>query len=292
MASKPPTLASVRAQYNALLSEFYAPNEVDAIFQLTAGTVLKKSNMQLRMMEQEPLSDEAAFELADVLAKLASGTPAQYALGKANFYGLELTVNPNVLIPRPETEELVDAIVQDPWLQAIDAPAIWDIGTGSGCIPLAIKSRLNQASVYASDVSPEALEVAQNNGNATGLDVSWQQHNILTDPCNPFNSAVDLIVSNPPYVREAEKRTMEPHVLDFEPHLALFVADNDPLVFYRAILNCSQEALKPGGKVWFEINEAYSAELIDLINCYTFDRPAVINDMQGKHRIVTAQKLR
>ena len=292
MSAQPETLQNLEARYTAALAPKVGEGEAIAIFQLAAGTVLRWSNTQLRMNAGAAIGQDDAQRLIDVLEQVAQGIPVQYALGEAEFHGLKLNVSPAVLIPRPETEELAQLIATDPWLKTQSNPTLWDIGTGSGCIALGLASKLPQATVHASDVSPEALAVATDNAQQNQLEVAFAEHNILKGPCNPFNQPLDLIVSNPPYVRDAEKSTMEPHVVNHEPHLALFVRDEDPLLFYRAILNCSEKALKPGGKLWFEINEALAAELTQLINCYTFDHPAVLLDMQGKQRFVTAQKLR
>lgn len=290
MEAHPKTISAWQQQFVEVLSARYPSSEAVAIFRLAAGTLLQKSNTKLVVDAHKALTTEQVGLLAETLEQLTDGKPLQYILGSTQFAGLELAVTEAVLIPRPETEELVAYIAKAVDIEA--NVAVWDIGTGSGCIALALQHLLPNATVCASDVSPAALETAQGNANRLKLPVQLAHHDILSGPCNPFNRAFDVMVSNPPYVREAEKSTMEPNVLAHEPHLALFVPDNDPLRFYRAILHCAETALKPGGMLWFEINEALASELIDLINCYTFDAPTVLRDLQGKHRMICTRRLR
>jgi len=220
-------------------------------------------------------------ELELALSKLILGTPIQYVLGRGFFYGREFNVTPHVLIPRFETEELVHLIIQE---NTLTAPSILDIGTGSGCIPITLSLELPQSRVVGIDISSEALEVAGENARELGAGVIFFPIDILREelPKGPW----DIIVSNPPYVRHLEKVAMHQNVIDHEPALALFVPNEDPLLFYKVITQKAVHYLNMGGKLYFEINEAFGLETKQLLEEEGFREVAVYRDLQGKDRIV------
>lgn len=223
-------------------------------------------------------------QVRKVILRLKAEEPVQYIFGKAHFMGHDFKVNESTLIPRPETEELVEAIIQAS--EKTKPKTILDIGTGSGCI--AITLALNtSAKVYALDVSPEVLQVARKNARDLDADVSFFEGNILTQP---LSSHYDLIVSNPPYVREIEKRLMKKNVVDFEPQAALFVPDSDPLVFYKVIGRQAMAHLSAGGQLFLEINEAFGPDLVQMLSSLGFSKVKLWKDMQLKDRFIRCTK--
>lgn len=225
--------------------------------------------------------------LENISSDLLANMPVQYVLGETWFYGLKLSVNKNVLIPRPETEELTDWIVQD--LRKINGSApirVLDIGTGSGCIPLGIKSKLPVAEVHACDISKGALEVAATNAKALGLAIELHEIDILAPSTAPDLPVFDVIVSNPPYIPLSDKSQMAPNVLEYEPSLALFVSDDDPLLFYRRIASFAKHQLKPAGHLYFEIHESMGAAVVQLLLNNGFEQVEVRKDLQGKERMI------
>lgn len=221
--------------------------------------------------------------------------PVQYVLGEAWFAGLRLYVNENVLIPRPETEELVEWIVDDQRAAGGGAvrPAplsILDVGTGSGCIPIALKKKLPAATVYGCDVSEEALEVAKRNAQTLDADVQFLRTDFLQTAAWPSLPAIDLLVSNPPYIPVGDKATMQHHVLQYEPHLALFVENDDPLLFYRHIALFARERMAPGGRIYVEIHEDLGPATVQLFTQQGLTGIVLRQDLQGKDRMVHALK--
>lgn len=221
-------------------------------------------------------------KLWDDFDRLKKGEPIQYILGKAPFYGHEFLVNSFTLIPRNETEELVHLILKEnksPGLKVLD------IGTGTGCIPISLALEMNQAEVYGLDISEEALEVARKNAKLLHAEVTFLKCNILEEL--PPIEDLDILVSNPPYIPEKGKAEMHQNVLDFEPGLALFVPDHDPLLFYRVIAEKGRQILKPNGKLYFEINEKYGLEVTDLLRSLGYQELKVLKDLNGKERMVS-----
>jgi release factor glutamine methyltransferase len=253
---------------------------------LVAEHVLLLSRLQLSVQRQTEVSDQQWQETELIISRLQQHEPLQYVLGNAHFYGLELEVTPAVLIPRPETEELVDYIVrenrQQPHLQ------ILDICTGSGCIPIALSAHLNTENVSALDISEPALAIARRNAAKYKQSITWLQKDILTEDL-PFTAgSLDIIVSNPPYVLEQEKTMMRPNVLAFEPHLALFVPDTDALLFYRRIAALSRPLLKPTGHLYLEINEKQGQQLQQLLQNQGYRSVTILADLFGKERFIKA----
>lgn len=213
--------------------------------------------------------------------RIKTGEPIQYVLGKGPFYGRDFYVNSFTLIPRNETEELVHLMIKEnpePGLKVLD------IGTGTGCIPVSLALDMNNPEVYAVDISEEALKIAAKNAEALGAKVSFSKCDILNQ--SPEVPQLDLLVSNPPYVLLKEKELMHKNVLDFEPELALFVSDNDPLLFYRAIASKGLELLSEKGKLYFEINEQYGKEVVQLLESLGYTAVRLIKDLNGRDRMV------
>jgi release factor glutamine methyltransferase len=269
------------------VAHIYEAHEANAIAMLVAEQVLQLSRLQLSVERQQPVS-EATWQQADaIIERLQQHEPLQYVLGCAHFYGLELEVGPAVLIPRPETEELVDLIIrahaQQQHLQ------ILDVCTGSGCIPIALSAHLSAENVYGLDISEPALAIARKNALKYNQPISWLQQDILQHDLALPPAALDIIVSNPPYVLEQEKTLMRKNVLTFEPHLALFVPDNNALLFYKRISELGLIYLKPGGKLYFEINEQQAAPLVRLLAELGYGLVEVLQDLFGKDRFIRAQ---
>ena len=226
-------------------------------------------------------------DLEQAVDRLLQGEPVQYVTGVARFGDLVLKVNPSVLIPRPETEEIVERIVSDrPFLSP---RRVWDIGTGSGCIAIALAKRYPGAEVVAFDISEDALATARENALLNEVKVDFVCDDVLHPRSEIFNEPVDLVVSSPPYVCESEKAGMEHNVLDHEPATALFVPDDDPLRFYRQILRLSRRQLKPDGEVWFEINEAMGKEMLGLCEAEGFATAELFDDFAGRPRACMAR---
>ncbi|KIA96479.1 hypothetical protein OC25_01615 [Pedobacter kyungheensis] len=277
-------IEELEAIYQSELETLYDGEEAKALFSLAAEHVLALSPTRLRMDRDTDVTFIHEQQLLSILNDLQLGKPIQYILGEAHFYGLVFKVNEHVLIPRPETEELVDWVIADNNSQfAVSDIKILDIGTGSGCIPVTLKKHLPQAKVSTLDVSGEAIAVARQNAMQNGVEVDFIEADILS-----FKSELkfDVIVSNPPYIRLLELAEMHENVLANEPHLALFVSDEDPLIFYEAIASFAQTNLNPGGKLYFEINEYLGKETVDMLDTKGFKNIELRKDMQGKNRMV------
>ena len=280
------TLKSIRDQYRQQLGQIYPEWEIDSIHSLVIEHTLGLSRADRVLRAAESLEEKKESELLDVLERLKKEEPIQYILGKTEFYGLELAVNPHVLIPRPETEELVRWILDS---TENKTPRILDLGAGSGCIPLALKKELPNANVFGLDKSPEALELAIQNSKVLNLDVEFRRFDILEDSLLESES-FDILVSNPPYVRYSERIHMKSNVLKYEPEMALFVADADPLIFYRRIADLGRDHLTPGGLLFFEINEEYGQEILELLRSKGYSVVELRKDLNGRDRMVKAQK--
>lgn len=240
----------------------------------------------IRLTDDYPLSDYIRSKIEDILGRLERHEPLQYILGEAHFYGLDLHVEPGVLIPRPETEELVRVI-------AADNPSsdlrVVDLGTGSGAIAIALSRYMSFPEITAIDLSPKAIEVATDNVKALKCNGIRVAQGDMTK-WNPESASLDVVVSNPPYVDESEKAGMEANVRDYEPAEALFVPDSDPLKFYRAIAPEALEGLKPGGRLYFEINPRHADELKAMLAHDGFTNVELWRDAQGAYRYIKAQK--
>ncbi len=266
------------------LEGLYPETEIRSFSLLMIEKVTGFSRTEIIVNKNTLFSDKQYHEIESFIEKLKNFVPIQYILGETEFYGLPFNVNESVLIPRPETEELVD------WIRTENDRSaslnILDIGTGSGCIAISLKHEFPKSVVDAFDISDEALGTAQSNANRNQLEVDFTKVDILNAP--DFEKKWDIIVSNPPYVLENEKSEILPNVLDNEPHLALFVPDNDPLLFYRSIAKFALKQLKPGGKLYFEINRQYGKATMDLLVESGFTDIELRKDISGNDRMVKA----
>ncbi|MBQ9362257.1 MAG: peptide chain release factor N(5)-glutamine methyltransferase [Bacteroidaceae bacterium] len=238
----------------------------------------------------EEIAPTQRQRLTILAQQIAAGTPLQYALGYSFFCGMKFRVNPHVLIPRPETEELVEWVINT--LPTTEGQHILDIGTGSGCIAITLAKRLPQAKVTALDISSEALQIAKLNARELHAEVDFLQDDILKYPLcslSSLRSLCDAVVSNPPYICQSEAVQMEANVLDHEPHLALFVPDANPLLFYDAIARKALSLLIPGGYLFFEINRQYGSEVISLLQSLGYTNIQLCKDQFGNDRMIRAQ---
>ena len=269
------------------LSTIYPIQEIESISMLIFEKVLGLSRIQVHLNQNKIISVANLAQIKEIVNRLIQFEPIQYILGETEFYGSRLIVNPAVLIPRPETEELVDWIVQD-YRQS--KPRILDIGTGSGCIPVSLVRNLPGASAEGWDISTEALEVAKENAQLNQVTVEFHYADILK-PVVPWqNNPYDIIVSNPPYITASEESFMHQNVTQFEPHLALFVPDSDPLLFYRRIADLATVALKSGGHLYLEINGKFGTETVELLRLKGFIHLILKKDINGKERMIKGEK--
>lgn len=273
-------------KYISDLKNVYDLDEAKALFSLSAEHILNLSPIKLRMQQAVSLLYDDYQKLLSILEELKSGKPIQHIIGEAHFYGSVFKVNENVLIPRPETEELVDWIIAEIQKTGIQKLDILDIGTGSGCIPISIKKYLPESSITTIDVSAKAIAQAKENAIILEQKINFIEADILT---YKSNEKYDIIVSNPPYIRILEQRDMHKNVLTFEPHLALFVSDENPLIFYNVIADFALSNLTENGQLFFEINEYLGTETIEMLKNKGFNDVELRKDMQGKDRMVKAK---
>ena len=264
------------------LQGLYPKTEIQAFVRLIIEHIYGFDYTQLLLHKNGKSGDNEIAEIKLLVERLKKFEPIQYILGETEFYGLKLKVNPSVLIPRPETEELVNWILNS---EIIKSPNIIDIGTGSGCIALALKNKLPEAKVTAVDISAKALQTAEKNAIGNNLDISFIKADIFDWEILKWET-FDVIVSNPPYVREMEKAKMNPNVLNYEPSSALFVTDTNPLVFYDAIAGFAKKYLKKNGLLFFEINEALTSDIESLLRETGFNNIEIRKDINGKSRMV------
>ncbi|TPD65813.1 peptide chain release factor N(5)-glutamine methyltransferase [Flavobacterium microcysteis] len=268
------------------LTPLYDVLEAESFFYILLEDFHQMKRIDLALHPDFIFTDKEIDKWNQVLEKLEKEIPIQYILGKAHFYGLEFEVNENTLIPRPETEELVEWIVKKNEFKG--KIKILDIGTGSGCIAISLAKNLPNAEVFAVDVSEKALEMANRNALANKADVVFMQKDILKT--ENLVHDFDLIVSNPPYVRNLEKEEIKKNVLDYEPHLALFVEDDDALLFYRKISELAQNNLKDNGELYFEINQYLGPEMINLLEAKNFKEIELRKDIYGNDRMIFGRK--
>jgi release factor glutamine methyltransferase len=280
-------IKTYRDQFKAKLIDLYDENEVDNFFYMLLEEYNEIKKYQLAIDPSLVFTSEQLLVWDEAVNLLLQYKPIQYIIGKAYFYDGVFNVTPSTLIPRPETEELVDLIIK----QANDVLnlKVLDIGTGSGCIAISLANFLNNGQVTAFDVSLNALEVAKTNATVNNAVVNFVLQDILS--LSELDTQYDIIVSNPPYVRNLEKIEIKPNVLNHEPHLALFVEDDDPLIFYRKITELALTGLTNNGILYFEINQYLGADTVDMIESYNiFQTVELIQDMYGNDRIIIAKK--
>ena len=282
------TVKDVFTKYRTALQPLYDAQEADAIVLTVLKEVTGQSNAYLKAFPEYEITADMQTKLKQILDQLITGKPLQYVLGHTEFYGLPFKVNPSVLIPRPETEELVD------WVLNSNLPPsainILDIGTGSGCIAISLKKNLPNAPVWAMDISATALKTAKENAELNSVNVNFIEADVLnsTQTFNLLPSTFNLLISNPPYVTPTDKQLMHTNVTDFEPHSALFVSQEDPLLFYKAIADLAIEKLVKGGLLFFEINESYGNEMLSMLTNKGFKEIELRKDMSGRDRMIKA----
>jgi release factor glutamine methyltransferase len=263
------------------LSGLYELSEVESFISMIFNFVFGYSKREMILNADQSLPESTILKINEIISRLKNFEPIQYIFGEAEFYGLTFKVQPGVLIPRFETEELVDLIIKREQNSTIK---ILDIGTGSGCIAISLKKHLPKSELWCCDISDKALEITRQNAELNKVEVKLEKFDVLGHS-NFIERGFDLIVSNPPYVTNKEKLVMRKNVLNFEPSLALFVPDDDPLLFYRAIVQKAKKLLNTKGKLYFEINEDFGNDISALLVKNGFD-VEVIKDINGKDRIV------
>lgn len=267
------------------LRPVYGNGETEAIIRILFHHLKGWNTVDILMHEADPLSPFMKSEIDKILSRLLKHEPIQYITGEARFHGMELKVTPDVLIPRPETDELVDIIVSG--REETEDLHILDIATGSGCIAIALSRSLKFPNVSALDISEKALDIAKENARNLKANITFIHADIFKwEPDENF----DIIVSNPPYIDDSEKADMEPNVLDYEPATALFVPDNNPLVFYKRIAQIAKQALNDRGMLFFEINPHHADELREYLSSEGFTDVEIIRDSFGKQRFIKASR--
>jgi release factor glutamine methyltransferase len=280
------SIKDIRLYLTKELKEFYKEPEISAIANIITKTITGVTRLHQLYMPEYNITDLQADRIIGICNELKTGKPLQYILGETIFYDLPFKVTGATLIPRPETEELVDLIIKENKGFTGD---IIDFGTGSGCIAISLAVNLPDAKITGIDISDEALIVAKENALLNKATVTLLKSDILKFDYEAVDN-FDIIVSNPPYVRGSEKIFMKKNVIDFEPNLALFVSDSDPLVYYRSILNVAQKILRRGGKVYFEINEAMGKFMTELFETFGYSSIQIVQDINGKERIIKGEK--
>ena len=277
-------LQKTKRHFTEVLAEKFPKREAEQLMRILLEDLFGIDWNQQLMNPDLRIDEHQHYQLSEAVKRLLAGEPVQYVTGMARFGDLLLKVSPAALIPRPETEELVQKIGTS--LAKEKTIRIWDIGTGSGCIAIALAKQFPHAEVIAFDVSEEALQIAKENAESNGAKVTFVHDDVLHPTSDYFNQSVDLVVSNPPYVCDSERSAMEANVLDWEPEKALFVPDDDPLRFYRQILALAKKQLNPDGQVWFEINERMGEEMLSLCRQIGFSNAEVLEGFAGKPRFV------
>ena len=286
MAVNIQTIKDIRLYLTKELIEIYDEPEINALSNLIIKTVVGTSRLHQLYNMAQPVTSLQEGRIIVICHELKTGKPIQYILGETTFYDCVIKVNRATLIPRPETEELVGLIIKE---NKGYSGKIIDFGTGSGCIAIALAINLPGSKIEGIDISAEAITIARKNALLNKAVVTFKKGDVFSFDIET-NDKEGIIVSNPPYVRNSEKQFMSKNVLGFEPHSALFVTDSDPLVFYRAILKIAEKTLLPGGRLYFEINEAMGKAMIKLYEEFGYSGIEVIKDINGKERIIKGTK--
>jgi len=279
------TILSLKQLIRKELSSIYPLGEIKSFIYIIFEQVLSYKKIDTNINNKEIVNEESLKIIYKIVERLKNNEPIQYIFGETDFYDLEFKLNEDTLIPRPETEELVDLIIQENFNKNI---SILDIGTGSGCIAISLKNNLPQSKVSAIDISSNAISIAKENAKRYNLELSFIKDDIL-NPSQKY-PIYDIIVSNPPYIRNSEKKLMLQNVLEYEPHRALFVEDNDPLIFYREIAKFGKQHLSQNGIIYFEINEKLSFETKNLLEDLGYNEISIIKDINDRDRIIKAKK--
>ncbi|MBD80095.1 MAG: protein-(glutamine-N5) methyltransferase, release factor-specific [Crocinitomicaceae bacterium] len=279
------TLEGVEKYIDLQLEGQYTKSEIKTVQRHLIEHYYNISSARQIVEKQHRLSESELLKIIFAMKEMKEGTPLQYVVGDAEFCGRTFKVNSNVLIPRPETEELVQWLLET---NESASPSVLDIGTGSGCIPITIKSELPNSKVSACDVSMNVLKVAISNEKLNQVEIDWYILDVLSTN-QPFKeNQFDIIISNPPYVLKSDMDSMDNNVLEHEPHLALFVDDSDPLLFYRTIADRAKVWLKPGGDLFFEIHEKQGKQVVNLLTEMEYSSIELRKDLSGKDRMVKA----
>jgi len=276
------TIKKIISLIKSELKDYYPEQEINSFIYLIFDYYFNYSKVHIQLNQDKEINENLAGRIISDSNELKNYKPIQYILGKTEFFNLPFIVVPGVLIPRPETEELVSWIISDNTNQF---QKIADIGTGSGCIAISLAKNLNKSLIYALDKSPEALLVTRRNSKLNRVDIHISSFDIF-DQNNHPDETFEIIVSNPPYVTENEKQFMHANVLHYEPGEALFVPDNDPLIYYRAIIDFALTHLKKDGKLYFEINESFGEEMALLLEEKNFQNIQLKKDINGKYRMI------
>ena len=280
-------LREIKKIFHQELNPLYGENEVTSFFYLLIEHYLGLERFVLALQPHLIVTKTEETPLFEALSQLKLQKPIQYIIGYTEFMDLKFKVGPEVLIPRPETEELVRWILEDCKAAKDKKLQILDIGTGSGCIPISLAKHIEKAEIHGLDISYEALEIARLNAEINVVSVDFFQTDILQQR---IQAVFDIIVSNPPYIRELEKKEMTANVLEHEPEIALFVSDKNPLVFYNAIVNFAAENLKKAGLLYLEINQYLGEEMLELLKAHDFEAIELRKDMFGNDRMIKAMK--
>ena len=276
----------IRKYYCELLCSLYEKDEANAMILILFKYYFNIDRVRMVLEPDLRLSESEMLKIHFAVKDLLRNKPIQYVTGETEFCDLKFKVNENVLIPRPETAEMISKIVNSQQSTVNNHCSIIDVGTGSGCIAISLAKMISNSNVYALDISEEALKIAKENAFNNNVNVSFIHDDILNLK-NNIETKFDIIVSNPPYVRELEKAEMHNNVLGWEPHKALFVSDNDPLIFYRSILEFAKTHLKDNGEVWFEINEYLGKEMSDLCHELGFSNVKIHKDFRDRDRVMS-----
>ena len=283
-------LKSYKDIFKKELQSIYDEQETDSFFYIILEKLHNLKRIDLALNPEMVMDGNHLKQWKAIVSDLKIQKPIQYVLGETEFYGLRFEVNENTLIPRQETEELVELIVKEEarGKRQEARVGILDIGTGSGCIAISLAKNISNSEVFAIDVSEKALATAQKNAEINDVNVTFVLKNILET--EDLENKFDIIVSNPPYVRNLEKAEIKPNVLEYEPHLALFVADTDALLFYRKIAELAKKNLNPNGKLYFEINQYLGMETVELLESFDFKNIKLIKDIYGNDRMINCEK--
>lgn len=273
------TINNIRQSLNA----YYPESEISGFLRIIIEHITEKP-YGAAIMEQKQLSPTQVEDIQHIIDRLKQNEPIQHIIGETEFYGIPFFVSKDTLIPRPETEELVELIIND---NSKKLPSILDIGTGSGCIAIALASRLRTSNISAWDFSQKALSIASNNALRNNINIDFRKVDVLDS--YPTDRQFDVIVSNPPYIIASEKKYMDKNVLDYEPHSALFVPDDKALLFYERIADIAKELLNEGGKLYFEINQTKGKETIAMLNGKGYRNAILFKDISGNDRMIRTE---
>lgn len=280
------TISELRRTLIKELSAIFSSGEAQSVSRLILE---HQGYSQIKILNDPsaPINNKIQAEIRKIVKELHNNRPIQYILGETEFYGIPIKVNESVLIPRPETEELVDMIIRE---NSHEHPVILDIGTGSGCIAVALGKNLENSEVTAIDIDPDSLTLARENAAINQVDIEYIHKSLFDFSFPKEKRKIDILVSNPPYVSYAEKKMMLPNVLENEPDIALFVPDSDPLLFYREIIRLAKDDLASNGIIWLEINEALGQETSELFIEDGYKTVDVLKDIHGKDRFIKASQ--